>query len=148
MNPTRIAFYGTLRAGAGMARAWFGLQSALHTDAKINGFELRTEGPFPYALSTGDSFDTGNQITVDVAEFSPEKFDYILPLLDQYEGFPRLYDRIVVDAFLAPNDVMQTAVKTWLYVPSGHMRPKVAGMARIPTGDWFDFAPRRTVMAR
>lgn len=133
MSPRCVAVYGTLRVGERAADVWAERAEYLGLTT-LAGWELRSNGWFPYAIWTGDDADV---IVVEVIRPT----DDCLAALDRYEGVPILYRREVVDliAPLAITDENPLGwVEAWIYTPNIAVDggTRIEDLPLVPGGDW------------
>lgn len=130
-----VAVYGTLRPGERANHLWLGRGQHVGP-AWLDGWELRDGGAFPFAIR---SDDPARKIRVDVLRVDAG----MLRVLDRYEGYPRLYDRVrvpvQVDAVRGPSNRLGL-VSAWVYTPddSSLVSLGVRSMRRVESGDWCD----------
>lgn len=113
----KIIVYGTLRP---QGRAFHLIDgSAKHLgEAVVQAANLYDIGPFP-GVKLSDSFN--DRIIGDVFEITDRSLP---PRLDQYEGYPNLYNRQLVKTSLGD---------AWIYTYNGDVK----GMPLVKSGDWF-----------
>jgi gamma-glutamylcyclotransferase (GGCT)/AIG2-like uncharacterized protein YtfP len=116
MEKAIVAVYGSLKQGFGNHLY---LQDAKYlSDAKIVGWDMYSFGPFPMVVP-GDG-------TVAVELYEVDK--HTMQGLDGLEGFPRFYNRMIVET-QAP----WCPVEAWLYFGSAD---QVEQMPRVSSGVW------------
>lgn len=122
MNKTKVAVYGTLRAGFGNHRLLEG-STFLGEGNTIDGFTMRARG-IPYVSKNGDT-------NIKVEVYSVD--DVTLEDLDSLEGHPNWYRREEVDIKLdnGKNE------KAWMYLMEERA---VDGVSVVPSGDYKKYA--------
>ena len=117
------AVYGTLRSGESNARLWQGLATGGDLDL-LSGYRLVSNGYFPYALPAANE-TTVVEIVRPVANQAAQY--ELRERLDNLEGYPTLYDRLVVTTDFGD--------QCWLYMPvSDHER--LGRLPRVLDNDW------------
>jgi gamma-glutamylcyclotransferase (GGCT)/AIG2-like uncharacterized protein YtfP len=115
----KLLVYGTLKQGFGNN---YLLSSAKFLNAvSISGFKMYSLGAFPMCVLG----DTGDVITGECYEID----EHTLRQTDRLEGFPRFYDRKIVDATTEDGQTLSG----WIYFGS----PDYArGAKLVKTGTW------------
>ncbi len=121
-----IFVYGTLRPGC-HAYDFLEGRTNLIGEARIPGAELYNLGAYPGVKLSEDQDKT---VTGNILEITD---DHLWERLDAYEGYPRLYDRKIVQTTTGQN--------CWVYVYN-HGDIETRGKL-IPSGDWFDVSKKR-----
>ena len=118
-NTVQIIAYGTLMTGERNHRF---CQNALSIQpCTITGTIYDTGWGFPAFRPEGDATVRAELIEIPIADW---------PAMDHLEGYPRLYDRMLVPATLEDG----STVKAWVYVMN--IIPSQAKV--IPSGSWKD----------
>ena len=112
-----IAAYGTLRSGECNER--FCRNAVSRRNATISGTLYDTGWGFPTFVPKGDTPVTVELIEIPIRDWAD---------VDRLEGYPRLYDRMLVPATLADG----STVEAWVYV----MNTIPAQAKVIASGDW------------
>jgi len=111
-----VAVYGTLRRGEGNWQWALKNTSTFVGEFRVPGFQMYSNGCFPYAVESGSG-----EITVEIFEIDAETMAH----LDRLEGYPFHYNRkqIIVDG-----------TEAWIYFTT---REEVkCSCTLIPSGDW------------
>ena len=118
-----IAAYGTLRSGESNER--FCRNAISRRSATISGTLYDTGWGFPAFVPEGDSPVTVELIvSVELIEIPIRDWADV----DRLEGYPRLYDRMLMDFTLDNGETVQAWIYTMNHLP---VQAKV-----IPSGDW------------
>lgn len=112
-----IAAYGTLRAGEHNER--FCRNAVSRKTATIPGTLYDTGWGFPAFVPKGETPVVVELIEIPLADW---------PAMDRLEGYPRMYDRELLD-FTLPDG---TVIQAWIYIMNE--LPRQAKV--IPSGDW------------
>ena len=112
-----IAAYGTLRSGERNER--FCRNAISRRSATISGTLYDTGWGFPAFVPAGKTKVTVELIEIPIRDWAD---------VDRLEGYPRLYDRMLVPATLADG----STVEAWVYV----MNTIPAQAKVIASGDW------------
>jgi gamma-glutamylcyclotransferase (GGCT)/AIG2-like uncharacterized protein YtfP len=87
--------YGTLLSGYGNYKRILENRTQNEIKAKAYGLKMVSLGAFPMAVATGDTKD---EIHGELMYLRPKNFLEISKKLDDLEGYPRFYDRAVINA--------------------------------------------------
>ncbi len=117
MNTVFIAAYGTLRKGERNAR--FCKRSVSRREAATVGTLYDTGWGFPAFVPEGNTLVTVELIEIPLADWAD---------IDRLEGYPRLYDRKLMDFELPDGEIIQA----WIYIMN-ELPPQAKV---IPSGDW------------
>ena len=112
---SRIFIYGTLRRGSSAAYCKMAepLYDTCLTDCKLYGHRLARVNGATYPTVT-DRSEPGNYVTGHVVGgHKVERFEALLELCDEIEGYPTLYTRKVVDVVVGDTDL--EVVKAYVY---------------------------------
>ena len=112
-----IAAYGTLRSGERNER--FCRNAVSRQNAIIPGTLYDTGWGFPAFVPKGETPVVVELIEIPLADW---------PAMDRLEGYPRMYDRELLD-FTLPDG---TVIQAWIYIMNE--LPRQAKV--IPSGDW------------
>lgn len=112
-----IAVYGTLRKDEGNHR--FAANAISNRPCTLKGTLYDTGYGFPAFVQEGDSQVAGELIEVTLADWAG---------IDRLEGYPRLYDRKLINVTLEDG----TTVKAWAYI----MNEMPVQAKVINSGDW------------
>jgi gamma-glutamylcyclotransferase (GGCT)/AIG2-like uncharacterized protein YtfP len=127
-----VFVYGTLRPGWGNAALWAGRADAHHDGAAtVTGFALVSGGAFPFAIP-----DAGSTTVGALIQPHADHYDAVLTRMDQLEGYPHFYDRIMVVV-----DTPDGITKAWIYTPTEAER--FGDMPAVPGNDWTAAHPER-----
>jgi gamma-glutamylcyclotransferase (GGCT)/AIG2-like uncharacterized protein YtfP len=124
------AVYGTLRVGQPNSDLWDGAARYGGT-GYVRRYRLLSNGWFPYAVPA----DLSRRIVVDVLWPVASEADSLRERLDRLEGYPHLYDRLLVDVELETGKLLCV-----MYRPVDVV-DVIARTPALPTGDWNEFAP-------
>ena len=117
MNTVQIIAYGTLMTGERNHR--YCRNAVSIQPCTIKGTIYDTGWQFPAFRPEGDTTVHAELIEIPITDWSA---------MDRLEGYPRLYDRMLVPATLADG----STVEAWVYVMN-----TIPAQARvIPSGDW------------
>ncbi len=117
MNTVFIAAYGTLRKGE--RNASFCKRGVSRRKAATVGTLYDTGWGFPAFVPEGNTLVTVELIEIPISGWAD---------VDRLEGYPRLYDRKLVDFELSDGEIIQA----WIYIMNElPLQAKV-----IPSGDW------------
>ena len=111
-----VFVYGTLRPGCHAFRLFEG-KGELLGQTTLGGAAIFSLGGFP-----GLKFEDGSTVIGNLVRVDDES---LFARLDQYEGYPHLYDRRKVETTDGP---------AWVYVFNGKVREE----HRIVSGDWLN----------
>ena len=111
----RVAVYGTLRRGEYNNR-WLSGSTYLSSH-RAKDFSMYSNGGYPYAVTGGKG------ITVEIFCITED----ILKDLDRLEGYPRHYNRKIIDI---------DGIKAWVYFMD--TAPRGSYITKVPSGDWLD----------
>ena len=117
MNTVQIIAYGTLMTGESNHR--YCRNAVSIQPCTIKGTIYDTGWHFPAFRPEGDTTVHAELIEIPIADW---------PAMDRLEGYPRLYDRMLVPATLEDG----STVEAWVYV----MNTIPAQAKVIPSGDW------------
>jgi gamma-glutamylcyclotransferase (GGCT)/AIG2-like uncharacterized protein YtfP len=130
-----VLVYGTLRPGCGNYNAFLAGNTVLEQDVAIDGFDMYTNGGFPY-LVDGDSTVTATLVYLD-----SENYDETMQGLDFLEGFHgegsymNHYDRRLLKFTVDGLDR-----QAWIYIASEHTGARVREtLPLIEHGDWLRY---------
>ena len=112
-----IAAYGTLRSGE--RNEHFCRNAVSRRSATISGTLYDTGWGFPAFVPAGKTKVTVELIEIPIRDWAD---------VDRLEGYPRLYDRMLMDFTLDNGETVQA----WIYTMN-HL-PEQAEV--IPSGDW------------
>ena len=112
-----IAAYGTLRSGERNAR--FCKRAVSRREAATVGTLYDTGWGFPAFVPEGNSLVTVELIEIPISEWAD---------VDRLEGYPRLYDRKLMDFELPDGSTIQA----WIYIMN-ELPPQAKV---ISSGDW------------
>ncbi len=112
-----IAAYGTLRSGERNER--FCRNAISRRSAIISGTLYDTGWGFPAFVPAGKTKVTVELIEIPIRDWAD---------VDRLEGYPRLYDRMLMDFMLGRGEIVQA----WIYIMD--RLPKQAWV--ISSGDW------------
>jgi len=138
-SPQHVAVYGTLRVGQRAEGLWSEQGGTYLGTCWMYGWEMRDLGAFPMAVPSGER----SRIKVDVIRVDPA----VLNMLDRYEGFPNLYDRVRVPLVVGgavSREIPLGWVSVWVYTPSADTLDEV-DLNEVPvvqSGDWTKRLPR------
>lgn len=132
-----VFVYGTLRPGQGNYRLLAGKTTQERT-ATLKDMRMVTfaTGGFPYILD-----NPGTTVTGTLVDVHPDLWGITLASLDNLEGTPHHYERLVRTVQVDGEDV-----KAYVYVPPARSQRQYADMVAIESGDWFDrydYVPQR-----
>lgn len=128
MDKAIVAVYGSLKKGFGNHVF---LQNANYlSDAKADGWDMYSFGPFPMVIPGNGT------IAVELYEVDKQ----VMQSLDGLEGFPRFYNRMVIET-QAP----WCPVEAWIYFGSAD---QVEQMPRVNDGVWTQEKRTSTCQAR
>ena len=117
MNTVKLIVYGTLMSGERNHR--FCRNAVSINPCTITGTLYDTGYGFPAFVPEGDGVVKAELIEIPIADW---------PAVDRLEGYPRLYDRMLVPATLEDGDT----VEAWVYVMD-NIPPQAKVIA---SGDW------------
>lgn len=137
-----VFVYGTLRPGMSNYH-WFRSADSYQIDATITGYELLTNGSYPFMVpATGeaatDSVVQGTLIFVDA-----HQWETVVAALDELEGtapgFPvhhdNLYNRVLTQV-TARDGTIYTA---WVYIPPEASQARLRELYPVLTGgEWSE----------
>lgn len=112
-----IAVYGTLRKDEGNHR--FAANAISNRPCTLKGTLYNTGWGFPAFVQEGDAQVAGELIEVTLADWAG---------IDRLEGYPRLYDRKLINVTLTDG----TTTEAWVYIMNN--LPEQAAI--ITSGDW------------
>lgn len=119
-----VAVYGTLRSGEGNHRSMVRAQGvSLGLGKTVDNINIYSLGGFPKVSMTRT--DHGVPVVVEVFETNEAG---VLGPLDGLEGYPRFYNRSIIDIELDSGEV----VKAWMY----HIESDDSLNYPILSGDW------------
>lgn len=118
-----VFVYGTLRPGNGNSLTHFQGGARLIGPDNINGL-LYNIGWFPGAINVNDNAPFNPDQSIIVGEVFQIPSEFLGRRLDQYEGFPNLYDRVRV--------MTERGLYAWVYTYNSD----VSDAWLIPDGDW------------
>ncbi|WP_237198710.1 gamma-glutamylcyclotransferase family protein [Rothia nasimurium] len=149
-----VFVYGTLRPGMSNNR-WFRGADSNRTDATITGYELVTNGSYPYLLpasapvstSTG-SGDTGADAPAPVVRgtlvfVDPADWEAVAASLDELEGTDparpvhddNLYNRVLAEVVTDAGE----PVTAWVYIPPVSKQAQLRERyPLVPGGEWTE----------
>lgn len=129
MSDTPIFVYGSLRPNMGNDGWWTGIATPHHDgNAYVDGFRLVHNGAFPYAIESEGSTTVGCLLYPD-----PDWGDLVLKNFDTLEGFPRHYDRKIVQVTIPGR-----SVSAWMYYVPADRTWITARCKPVPNNDWSD----------
>ncbi len=117
MNTVFIAAYGTLRRGERNAR--FCKRAVSRREAATVGTLYDTGYGFPAFVPEGNTLVTVELIEIPISDWAD---------VDRLEGYPRLYDRKLMDFELSDGEIIQA----WIYIMN-ELPPQAEV---ILSGDW------------
>ncbi|MDO4822360.1 MAG: gamma-glutamylcyclotransferase family protein [Rothia sp. (in: high G+C Gram-positive bacteria)] len=147
-----VFVYGTLRPGMSNHH-WFRGADANRVDATITGYELVTNGSYPYLLpasapvsTPAGSGDTGADAPAPVVRgtlvfVDPADWETVAASLDELEGTnpahpvhdDNLYNRVLAQVVTEAGE----NITAWVYIPPTHRHEELRRRhRRVPGGEW------------
>lgn len=143
-----VFVYGTLRPGMSN-NSWFRGADSNHTDATITGYELVTNGSYPYLLpasaSVGsDAAGQGAPVVRGTLVFvDPADWEAVAASLDELEGTDparpvhddNLYNRVLAEVVTDAGE----PVTAWVYIPPVSKQAQLREhYPLVPGGEWTE----------
>lgn len=141
-----VFVYGTLRPGMSNHH-WFRGADANRVDATITGYELVTNGSYPYLLpaSAPVGSDAAGQdapvVRGTLVFVDPADWEAVAASLDELEGTDparpvhddNLYNRVLAEVVTEAGE----SVTAWVYIPPTHRHEELRRRHRlVPGGEW------------
>jgi gamma-glutamylcyclotransferase (GGCT)/AIG2-like uncharacterized protein YtfP len=131
--------YGTLRPNYWNSHIWVAHGATASHDGRVivRGFRMHCAGAIPFAIASGEATDV---IVGSLIVPNQDDLDSCWQLrraLDQLEGYPHGYDRLVVDA-VSTDDL--EAIEAWIYSPTGW--PAISTQAVPSPADYAQLVPK------
>lgn len=150
-----VFVYGTLRPGMSNNH-WFCGADSNHTGASISGYELVTNGSYPYLLPAsapagkgGAGADTPAPLVRGTLVFvDPANWEAVAASLDELEGTDparpvhddNLYNRVLAEVVTDAGE----PVTAWVYIPPVSKQAQLRERyPLVPGGEWTEPAPER-----
>jgi len=131
-SPERVFVYGTLRRGGGHPMAFLLARRARPLGAATFRGVLLDVGPYPAAVASDAE---GDVIHGELLELDPASAADTLARLDAYEGCPDAdhHPALFVRSAHRVRRAEGGEARAWVWL----WNRSVAGLARIPSGDWL-----------
>lgn len=137
-----VFVYGTLRPGMSNNHCFRGAD-ANHVDATISGYELLTNGAYPYLVPAAGEAVAGSLVRGTLVFVDAADWDAVAASLDALEGTdPRrpvhddnLYNRVLAEVVTGAGE----PVTAWVYIPPAHRHEELR--ERYPViagGEWVE----------